>query len=181
MIVIGWDPGTANLGYGVLDLGPSHARCLAHGNVGEGSDRGVREQLRALAQTIDELMNRWTPEVMGYEDQAGVEVAMQRDGTGSNYSSRRLHEVTGMLTYAATCSLTEPIPLYVPQPRSVKVAVLGRGHGGADKKAVQGWIDRMFGIKANQHAADAIGVAIATVRYHRIECAKRRSSARLIR
>lgn len=181
MIVIGWDPGTANLGYGVLELSPSRTRCLAHGNVGERSDRGVREQLRALAQTIDELMNRWTPEVMGYEDQAGVEVAMQRDGTGSNYSSRRLHEVTGMLTYAATCSLAESIPLYVTQPRSIKVAVLGRGHGGADKKAVQSWIDRMFGIKSNQHGADALGAAIAAVRYHRIESAKRRSSAALIR
>lgn len=181
MIAIGWDPGTSNLGYGVLDLGPSYARCLAHGNVGESKVSTVHEQLNALSLRIDELMNRWTPEVMGYEDQAGVEVAMQRDGTGSNYSSRRLHEVTGMLRHAANTGLAEPIPLYVPQPRTIKVAVLGKGHGGADKKAVQRWIDRMFGIKSNQHGADAIGAAIAAVRYHRLECAKRRGAARLIR
>jgi crossover junction endodeoxyribonuclease RuvC len=181
LIAIGWDPGTANLGYGVLDLGPSHARCLAHGNVGQSSERGVDEQLDSLASQIDALMNRWTPELMGYEDQAGVEVAMQRDGTGSNYSSRRLHEVTGMLRFAARCSLAEPIPLYVTQPRSIKVAVLGRGHGGADKKAVQRWIDRMFGIKSNQHGADALGAALAGVRRHRVELATRRHSAARIR
>lgn len=181
MIAIGWDPGTANLGFGVLDLGPAHTRCLAHGNVGASSARGINEQLDELAATIDEIMNRWTPEVMGYEDQAGVEVAMQRDGTGSNYSSRRLHEVTGMLRYAARCSLTEPIPLYIPQPRSVKVAVLGRGHGGADKKSVQRWIERMLGIKADSHGADALGVAIAAVRIHRVEQAKRRQSAARIK
>jgi Holliday junction resolvasome RuvABC endonuclease subunit len=181
LIVIGWDPGTSNLGFGVLDLGTSHARCLAHGNVGQSSARGVPEQLDALAAKIDELMNRWTPEVMGYEDQAGVEVAMQRDGTGLNYSSRRLHEVTGMLRYAARCSLTEPIPLYVPQPRSVKVAVLGRGHGGADKKSIQKWINRMFGVDANSHAADAIGVAVAAVRYHRVALAGRRRSSTLVK
>jgi crossover junction endodeoxyribonuclease RuvC len=178
LIVIGWDPGTANLGFGVLDLGTSHSRCLAHGNVGQSSLKGIDAQLNALSRTIDELMNRWTPEVMGYEDQAGVEVAMQRDGTGSNYSSRRLHEVTGMLRHAANTALAEPIPLYTPQPRTIKVAVLGRGHGGADKKSVQRWIERMFGIKADSHGADALGAAITAVRYHRLELAKRRSSGR---
>ena len=181
MIAIGWDPGTANLGFGVLDLGPSWSRCLAHGNVGESSDRGIDAQLNALSRKIDQIMNEWTPEVMAYEDQAGVEVAMQRDGTGSNYSSRRLHEVTGMLRHAANTALSEPIPLYVPQPRTIKVAVLGKGHGGADKKAIQRWIDRMFGIQSTSHGADAIGAAIAAVRYHRLAVASQRRSAALIR
>jgi Holliday junction resolvasome RuvABC endonuclease subunit len=174
LIVIGWDPGTSNLGYGVLDLGPSHARCLAHGNVGEGSADGVGTQLDALAHRIDRILNTYEPDVVAYEDQAGVEVAMQRDGTGSNYSSRRLHEVCGMLRFAARCALSEPVPLYIGQPRSIKVAVLGRGHGGADKKAIQAWIDRMFGIKSTQHGADAIGAAIFGSKAHRIETAKKR-------
>lgn len=181
MIVIGWDPGTSNLGFGVLDLGPSHARCLAHGNVGQGSAHGPQAQLNALASKIDQIMQEHCPDLMAYEDQAGVEVAMQRDGTGSNYSSRRLHEVTGMLRYAARCALSEPIPLYVPQPRSIKVAVLGRGHGGADKKSVQRWIDRMFGIVSSSHAADAIGAAITAARMHRVELASRRRASQLIR
>lgn len=174
MIVIGWDPGTSNLGFGVLDLGPSHARCLAHGNVGESSDFGVSRQLDLLATKIDGLMNDHEPDVMGYEDQAGVEVGMQRAGEGSNWSSRRLHEVTGMLRMAARCSLSEPIPLYVPQPRTIKVAVLGKGRGGCDKKAIQAWVNHMFGIKATTHAADAIGAAIAAARYHRLAEAKKR-------
>ncbi len=178
--MLGWDPGTAHLGYGVLDLSPTRSRAIAYGELGEGLPERMADKLDELALRIDKVMNTHCPDVLVYENQAGVEVAMQRDGEGSNFSSRALHEVCGMLRFAARCSLDEPIPCYDPQPRSIKVALLGRGHGGADKKAIQWGVERLFGVRAGQHAADALAAAVCGARIHRLTTAKHRSTAALI-
>lgn len=140
----------------------------------------MRDKLDELALRIDRVMNTHCPDVLVYENQAGVEVAMQREGEGSNYSSRALHEVCGMLRFAARCSLDEPIPCYDPQPQSIKVALLGRGHGHADKKAVQWGIERLFGVRGGQHVADALASAVCGARIHRVAALRSRSAAALI-
>ena len=181
MIYLGWDPGLRFLGWGVLDLGPSSSRALGHGVLGEASDRPWNDRLDELAGGIDEIMNRFLPDVVAYEDQAGVEVAMQRDGEGTNYSSRRLHEVCGMIRFAARAALSEPVPCYCAQPRSVKVALLGSGHGSAEKSQVQRAVRMLFGVQTNQHACDALAVAVCGSRMHRRAVLGQRRSAALIR
>ncbi len=164
----------------MLELSATRSRALAYGELGEGLPERMQDKLDELARRIDTVMNTHCPDVLVYENQAGVEVAMQRDGEGSNYSSRALHEVCGMLRFAARCALAEPIPCYDPQPRSIKVALLGRGHGGADKKAIQWGVERLLGVRAGQHAADALATAICGSRLHRLATAKLRQTAALI-
>jgi Holliday junction resolvasome RuvABC endonuclease subunit len=170
-----------HLGYGVLDLAPTRSRAVAYGVLGDGLPERPADKLDELALRIDRVMNTHCPDVVAYEDQAGVEVAMQRDGEGSNYSSRRLHEVTGMLRFAARCTLDAPLPCYCPQPRTIKVALLGKGYGKAEKKSVQWGVERLFGVRASSHVCDAIATAVCGARMHRLAMAKLRSVATLIR
>ena len=170
-----------HLGYGVIDLAPTRSRAVAYGELGQGLPVEPAAKLDELALRIDRVMNTHCPDVLSYENQQGVEVAMQRDGTGSNFHSRLLHEVSGMLRFAARCSLDEPIPCYSPQPRSIKVALLGKGHASADKKAVQRGVEMLFGVRASSHVCDAIATAVCGARQHRVAMATRRASATLIR
>lgn len=174
MIVLGWDPGVRFLGYGVVELGPTRSRCLADGVL--GADLGEMEaadRLDELAFGVDGLMNTWLPDVCGFEDQTGVSIAMEAAGK-SNSNSRRIHEVVGMLRFAARCSLDTAVPIYGVQPRSMKVGLLGKGHGQATKEDVKRIVDRLFGVKSNQHACDAIGIAVVAARIHRVRRAERR-------
>lgn len=166
--VIGWDPGLAHLGYAVLEVSPARVRVLAHGDVGQANDCRVEERLDRLAVTIDGLFNTWLPDVCGYENQAGVEVAKQLAGEGSTFSSRRVHEVTGLIRMAANCALSEALPIYTPTPMTIKVAVLGKGNRSADKSQIKHAVKRLFGVRCGEHAADAIACAVATLRQHRV-------------
>lgn len=167
--IIAFDPGVAHLGYGLLEVSPMRLRVLAHGDVGEASvkDERVERRLDRLASTIDGLFNTWLPDVCGYENQSGVEVAMQAAGL-SNYDSRRVHEVTGMIRCSARTALAEPLPVFVPSPRTIKVATLGKGCGGADKAQVRRGIKRLLGVTCGEHAADALACSIATLRQFRL-------------
>jgi crossover junction endodeoxyribonuclease RuvC len=182
---LGWDPGMRYLGWGVLELGPTSSRALAWGTLGEANDRPWHERLDELAHGIDVVMNTHLPDVVAYEDQAGIEVAMQRDGAdsgmGGSPASRRLHEVCGMIRYAARCALDAPLPCYCIQPRTIKVSVLGKGRGSGDKSQIQSAIRALFGVKDNQHASDALATAVAGSRKHRQAMMLLRRSASVIR
>ena len=181
MKVLFWDPGLSHLGWAVIEIGTARSRVLGSGVLGErNSERHWTERLDELASGILDVFERWLPDVAGYEDQSGVEVAMQRDGTGTNYSSRRLHEVCGMLRFAARCALDQALPCYCLQPRSIKVALLGKGHADATKDQVQRAVKVLFGVVGNQHECDAIAGAVAAGRAHRMELSKRQRSASVI-
>ena len=181
MIAVGWDPGLATLGFGVLDLQPATTRVLEYGDIGE-PDAALphAERLNRICVAVDRIMNRHCPDVMGIEAQAGVHAGKDREGQPTHISLRYVHAVTGILRMAAVSSLAEVIPVYEPQPVSVKVALLGRGHGHAEKAAVKAGVERLLGVKRpSSHAADALAVAICAVRLHRV--AERAARAREVR
>lgn len=179
MICLGFDPGTSHLAYGVVEMGAVRAKVIAHGILGT---RGCTpaDKMDELAYAIDGVFNTHCPDVIGYESQRGVSAYMEQQGTGSNWFSRQIHEVTGMLRFAARCALDTAVPLYTPEPSTIKVGLLGKGNGRAEKaKIVQG-VKRIFGIQASSHVCDAIAVAITVSRMHRLELRKRRESRSLI-
>lgn len=170
MIVAGFDPGVRTLGFGVIEALPASTRVLAYGDMGEpDAELPIGVRLNRIAVGIDRLMNQWCPDALGFEAQAGVHAGQDRAGQPMHIVLRYVHAVTGMMRMAACTALAEPIPCYEPQPVSAKVALLGRGHGHAEKHLVQAGVQRLFGIKrCSSHAADALAVAVCTLRQHRI-------------
>lgn len=169
MIVIGFDPGLATLGFGVIEATPSTTKVLAHGMLGEpDASLSHAERLNRICRKVDARMNTHCPDALGFEAQAGVHVGRDREGQPTHISLRYVHAVTGILRMAAMTALAEPIGCYEPQPVNIKIAVLGRGYGHAEKSQVQAAVKRLFGVRCNTHEADAIATAVCALRMHRL-------------
>lgn len=180
MIILGWDPGLATLGFGVLESLPASTRVLDHGDIGEPADADIGERLNRICIAVDHIMNKYCPDAMGIEAQAGVHTGKDREGQPTHISLRYVHAVTGILRMAGCTALAEPIPIYEPQPSSIKLALLGRGSGHAEKDQIKAGVQRLFGVKrCNSHEADAIAVAVCALKLHR--AAERAAAARRAR
>jgi Holliday junction resolvasome RuvABC endonuclease subunit len=170
MIVLGWDPGTTNLAWAALSLEPRRTRVVGHGVIGVSvadveDDTG--ELLNELAARIANVTEHTLPDVVGYEAQAGAHAGHDQRGGLRSSTARLVNDVTGMLRFAARVLFEEPVPVYAIQPQSAKVALLGRGTRSADKEQVRAGVRRMFGVSASSHEADAVAIAVATVRRYR--------------
>lgn len=170
--VLGIDPGTANLGLAVVDFSGNKTRVIRRQVVKAG---GLEpdEQMRLLASALIAMEHAWHPDLIVYEDQAGVEAGMQRAGTGSNFSSRRVHEVVGMVRMLA---FDHARALMAIHPATLKVAVLGKGGGRAKKERVQEAVRVLLGVReCSSHEADALALCIAGRRRYLVEMQSRGS------
>lgn len=153
----------------MLDLQASSTRVLDRGDIGE-PDAALPhgQRLNRICVTVDRIMNQWCPDVMAIEAQAGVQAGKDREGQPTHISLRYVHAVTGILRMAACTALAEAIPVYEPQPTSIKVTLLGRGHGFATKHEVKAGVARLLGVtRCSSHVADALATAIRGAREHR--------------
>lgn len=164
--VLGIDPGTANLGLAVVDFSGSKTR-VTHRQVVKAGGLEVDDQMRMLARSLLNAEANWHPDLIVYEDQAGVEAGMQRAGTGSNFSSRRVHEVVGMIRMLC---VDHARALMAIHPATLKVAVLGKGGGRAKKERVQEAVRVLLGVRdCSSHEADALALCIAGRRRYLLE------------
>ena len=171
MIIIGIDPGFAFLGVGVIELLPTSTRVVHHETFATRSKDDDTDRLDTIAEHVLDLLEQFEPCALGYENQAGVEVAAHRplsDGTPrdvwTSAASRRVHEVSGIIRCAARCY---NLPVYCLAPNTVKVAILGKGGGRKKKAVVKDRVRAIFGIVCSEHAADALAIAIGTGVRHR--------------
>jgi Holliday junction resolvasome RuvABC endonuclease subunit len=171
LISLGFDPGLATLAFGVLDLQPSSTRVLDRGDIGEpDAELSHAERLNRICLRVDGILNQWCPDALTFEAQAGVHVGRDRAGQPTHISLRYVHAVTGILRMAANTALAEPIPCYEPQPSTIKVTLLGRGHGHASKDEVKAGVARLLGVKrCSSHVADALAASVCGARLHRVE------------
>lgn len=183
MIAFGVDPGFAFLGLGVLEVTANRTRVLHLDTFTTSSKDADEHRLDRIADYLADMADRYAPDVIGYENQAGVEVGMQRmreaDPTkaGTNYSSRRVHEVSGIIRCVARMY---DLPCYCLAPNTVKVAVLGKGGGRAKKDRVKAAVRAIFRVHGSEHAADGVAIAVGAVSAHRRHELELRRSCLLI-
>lgn len=168
MIIAGFDPGFAFLGAGILEFGPRSTRCLHHETFKTSSVDEADERLDAIADRVMDILERWKPDAIGYENQANVITGKSVDDVTApmvTFAARRVLEVTGIIRAAARFY---GVPCYVAASSTVKVAVLGKGGARKKKDAVKGAVRTIFRIgNCSEHAADAVAVAVATRGKHR--------------
>ena len=172
MIGLGTDPGFAFVGFAVVDFMATSTRVLHHETFRTGSAEADETRLDLIADRLADLVERFNPAFLAYENQAIVEAAKHarrrsdpQAELASNFASCRVHEVAGVVRCTGRFY---DLPVYVEAPNSVKVAVLGRGGGRAKKAAVKEAVQRIFRIaQLSEHAADAIAIAISGARKHR--------------
>ena len=152
MRILGIDPGSSRIGFGLLEKTGSKLVLLEAG-VLEVKERETAMKLKEISRRFAELLTRLAPERIGIEKlffsknaKTAIEVA----------------EARGLLLHLSAERVgLENISEYTPQ--QVKVAVTN--YGGADKKAVA----RMAALILKEppfrlldDATDAIAIAIAT-------------------
>ena len=151
MIVLGIDPGTARLGYGVVERQGSTLTMLDYGCLETINDRPLEQRLLLINEGIDDLIETYRPEAVGVERlffNRNVQTAMA------------VGQARGVVLLTAA---QHGLPVLEYGPHEVKMAVTG--YGRAPKDQVQRMVQLVLSMKElpkPDDAADALAVAVCT-------------------
>ena len=149
MIVLGIDPGTAIMGYGVVDYRNSKHKPLTWGVLRTDKGEKTEDRLTSLFHGINRLLDEYNPDVMAVE-----ELFFNRNTT----NAISVGQARGVALLSAGL---RNIPIGEYTPLQVKQAVVG--YGRAEKHQVQYMIQRILGLTEApkpDDAADALAIAI---------------------
>ncbi|MGB9724017.1 MAG: crossover junction endodeoxyribonuclease RuvC [Chloroflexia bacterium] len=148
MRVLGLDPGTARMGWGVIE-GEEEPSLVAYGTLSTPAGRPLADRLYALFQALRELVSRYRPQAAALE-----ELFFARN--------TRTAFAVGQARGSALVALAESgLPVYEYTPLQVKMAVTG--YGQAEKAQVQEMVRallRLERVPRPDDAADALAVAL---------------------
>ncbi len=157
MIVLGIDPGTAALGYGVVERTGATLRAVDAGCVVTSADLPLGERLRIIHQAVDELIVTHAPGLLGVE---------RLFFTRNAQSAFAVGHARGVVLLAAA---QHGVAVREATPNEVKLAVTG--YGAADKEQVGRMVATILGLSAvptPDDAADALAVAICVANRERV-------------
>jgi len=155
MRILGIDPGTATVGFGVLDCPPpsglarEHFQCIAAGVIKTPKELCAGERLKMIREDLLTLIGEYKPDV------AVVEAIFFFKNAKTLVP---VAQARGVILEAAAAS---GIPVAEYTPMQVKLTVAGFGR--AEKQVVQECIARLFNhsqIIRPDDAADALALAI---------------------
>ena len=149
MIVLGIDPGTASLGYGVVERKSSRLRMVDGGTFHTKPDASLPKRLLLIHAHLDELIALHKPDVVAVE---------RLYFSGNAQTAFAVGQARGVVLLAAAQA---EVPVREATPSEVKVAVTG--HGRADKEQVGRMVAVCLSLQAPPHpddTADALAVAI---------------------
>jgi crossover junction endodeoxyribonuclease RuvC len=159
--ILGLDPGSRRMGYGLIACRDGETAHIAHGCIVAGRDGarrsertarasaapGMAERLRSIFEAVEGLIATYAPD----------EVAVERVFVNRNVDSAlKLGQARG----AALCAVPRGTPLYEYAPRAIKMAVVG--YGSADKRQVAHMMKALLALEGAPaaDASDALAVAV---------------------
>jgi crossover junction endodeoxyribonuclease RuvC len=166
VIVLGIDPGTAALGYGVVERTGSHLRAVDFGCITTSPDLSLPERLLIIHEAITEVIATHQPDVVGVERLFFSKNAQTAFGVG---------QARGVVLLAAAQA---QIAVREATPSEIKLAVTG--YGAADKEQVGRMVAVILGLDAvptPDDTADALACAIATANSERPGAGERTARA----
>ena len=149
MIVLGIDPGTAALGYGIVEATRGSLREIDHGCLETSPDSGLPDRLLAIHRLVDGLLATHAPDVLAVERLFFSRNVQTAFGVG---------QARGVVLLAAA---QHGVPVVEATPNEVKSAVAG--YGAADKEQVQRMVQVVLGMASlprPDDAADALAIAV---------------------
>lgn len=149
MLILGIDPGTAIMGYGLIEKNGQKLTPLAYSCWRTPSDMEMSQRLRLLFESLDELLQKYSPDVMAVE-----ELFFNRNTT----TALTVGQARGIVLLSAA---RKNIAVYEYTPLQVKQAVVG--YGNADKKQIQFMVKALLALQdipKPDDTADALAVAI---------------------
>jgi crossover junction endodeoxyribonuclease RuvC len=148
VIVLGIDPGTAALGYGIVDRTGGRLREIDHGCLVTSPDESLPERLLRIHALVDELLELHEPAL----------VAVERLFFSKNVQTAfAVGQARGVVLLAAA---QHGIPVREATPNEVKSAITG--YGAAEKDQVARMVQLVLGMSElprPDDAADALAIA----------------------
>lgn len=146
---MGIDPGTANLGFGVVRVEGGHMVAVDGGVIETRSDEAIEKRLAHIHSALADLIAWHQPAAMAIEDlYFGKNVG----------SAMKVGQASGVAMLAAAQG---GVSCFAYTPQAIKTAVCGSGN--AAKRQVQKMVATLLGLSEaprSDHAADALAVAI---------------------
>ena len=149
MIILGLDPGTATIGFGVIESDRQNHRLLDYGCIKTNAGVPLAERLKQIYNDLQTIVKQWKPKAIAIE-----EVFFSKNVKTAIHVA---HARGAMMQQLAVGS--HQIAEYKPQ--EVKAAVCG--YGKAEKKQVQKMVQmilEMDELPFPDDAADALALAI---------------------
>jgi crossover junction endodeoxyribonuclease RuvC len=153
MRILGVDPGTRTVGYGLLDPHPPRTGGLAFryvecGVIEAPKQADLAARLEVVARTLAEIIAEFRPGM----------VALEKAFTGRNAASAlKLGQARGAIMLVAS---QHGLPVFEYAPASIKRVVAG--HGRATKQQIQHRMQTLFRLRRTPlaDAADALAIAL---------------------
>jgi crossover junction endodeoxyribonuclease RuvC len=148
-IILGIDPGTVIMGYGIIRVQGRQIELVKMDVLKLGAKKDMFERLRLIAETISELIREHAPH----------EVAIEAPFFGKNVQSMlKLGRAQGV---AIAVSMQSGLPVAEYSPRKIKQSITGNGN--ADKEKVWMMLQQLMPLKDPLKyfdASDALAVAL---------------------
>ncbi|MCH3993655.1 crossover junction endodeoxyribonuclease RuvC [Prevotella cerevisiae] len=148
--ILGIDPGTNVMGYGVISISGNHAHLIVMGVINMKKERNPYTRLGKILERVTGVLNEYHPDVM----------AIEAPFFGKNVQSMlKLGRAQGVAIAAA---IHYGIPIQEYAPLKIKMAITGQGR--ASKEQVAGMLQHLLNIKDEEmpkfmDATDALGAA----------------------
>jgi len=149
MRILGLDPGTATIGFGIIESGREKHRLLDYGCIKTQAGTSFPERLKQIYQDLQTIVKAWKPEQVAIEEvffSKNVKTAIQ------------VAQARGAIIQQLALG---PHQIAEYKPQHVKEAVCG--YGKAEKKQVQKMVQlilEMDELPFPDDAADALALAI---------------------
>jgi crossover junction endodeoxyribonuclease RuvC len=156
MRILGIDPGTVNLGYGVVDDG-QEMRMVDYGVLSLSRYARLEERLRSIYDGLSQIVAKHHPD----------EVAIEEPFAGRNIRSALA--IGRAQAIAILVAANQRLPVYRYSPAQIKQQVTS--YGGSDKKQVQEGVRMLLGLQESPQpsdASDALAVAICHIQQSRL-------------
>lgn len=161
-IILGLDPGTATIGYGVIVVDAGQIKYIAHGCITTPKEQPLPVRLNCIAKDLRTILRKYRPDLVAVE-----ELFFAKNVT----TAINVAQARGVLLQTVA-NFKIPVEHYTPL--QVKQALTG--YGKADKTQMQKMAQLLLGLAVPPHpddAADALGVAITCANSTRLASLKR--------
>ena len=161
MRILGIDPGTLKMGYGLIEESGEELTTLAYGALVASSRMAPAERLHTLYLGLMKLVAQYKPHEMAVEEPF---VSQTERGNARSAIAIGRAQAVAMLVAASN-----GIPMQTYPPARVKQMVTD--HGGSDKDQVQRMVCihlRLDKIPQPSDAADALAVALCHIQERRL-------------
>lgn len=157
MCILGVDPGTINLGYGVVD-GEEEMHMIDCGVINLPARLPIEERLRAIYNELNQIIAKHKPS----------EVAIEEPFIGHNV--RSAFAIGKAQAVAILAAINQGLPIFYYSPANIKQQITN--YGQSDKQQVQEMVRVQLNLSEPPQpsdAADALAVAMCHIQQRRLK------------